>query len=98
MGVSRVTWSTDAAFIATKSDQMPHNVWIWATETMTLYAVVSFIQPVRNVRWDPVHCRLGVCSGENRVYLWSTEGVSWIDIPVGTRLARIHWCSCCSQH
>ncbi|TYZ58098.1 hypothetical protein PybrP1_006690 [[Pythium] brassicae (nom. inval.)] len=81
MGISRVAWSSDSAFIATKSDQMPHNVWIWATETMTLHSVVSLIQPVRNVRWDPVHCRLAMCSGENRVYLWSTHGVSWIDVP-----------------
>lgn len=65
---------------------MPHNVWIWQTETMTLHSVVSLMQPVRNLRWDPVRCRLAICSGENRVCLWSLEGVSWVDIPVGTYL------------
>lgn len=94
MGISRVAWSSDSAFLATKSDQMPHNVWIWATETMTLHSVVSLIQPVRNVRWDPAHCRLALCSGENRVYLWSTHGVSWIDIPDGScALFMGEWCS-----
>lgn len=90
MGISRVSWSSDAAFVATKSDQMPHNIWIWQTETMTLHAVVSLIQPVRNLRWDPVHTRLALVSGENRVYLWTPPGgVSWVDIPVGTYVAGV---------
>uniref|UniRef100_K3X4Q4 Anaphase-promoting complex subunit 4 WD40 domain-containing protein n=1 Tax=Globisporangium ultimum (strain ATCC 200006 / CBS 805.95 / DAOM BR144) TaxID=431595 RepID=K3X4Q4_GLOUD len=82
MGIGRVLWSADAAFLASKSDQMPHNVWIWRMETMTLHSVVSLMQPVRSLRWDPVNCRLAICSGENRVHLWSPGGVSWVDIPV----------------
>lgn len=84
MGVSRVVWSFDSTFVATKSDQMPHNVWIWQMDTMKLHSVVQLIQPVRSFRWDPITSRLALCSGESRVHLWTPEGVSWIDIPVGT--------------
>ncbi|ETP35808.1 hypothetical protein F442_16138 [Phytophthora nicotianae P10297] len=81
IGISRVVWSADSAFIATKSDQMPYNVWIWRTESLTLHSVVSLLESVRSLRWDPVHSRLAITSGENRVHLWSTEGISWINIP-----------------
>ncbi|KAH7488376.1 WD repeat-containing protein WRAP73 [Phytophthora ramorum] len=82
MGISRVVWSGDSAFIATRSDQMPYNVWIWRTQSLTLHSVVSLLESVRSLRWDPVHTRLAITSGENRVHLWSVEGISWIDIPI----------------
>ncbi|KAG7378232.1 WD repeat-containing protein wrap73 [Phytophthora pseudosyringae] len=81
IGISRVVWSADSAFIATRSDQMPYNVWIWRTESLTLHSVVSLLESVRSMRWDPVHTRLAITSGENRVHLWTTEGISWVDIP-----------------
>lgn len=83
IGVSRVAWSSDSSFIATKSDQMPHNVWIWHVETMRLHSVISLLQPVRNFRWDPTQLRLAVCSAEGRVHLWSPRGISWIDVLTG---------------
>ncbi|DAZ96823.1 TPA: hypothetical protein N0F65_007084 [Lagenidium giganteum] len=92
LGISRVLWSPDSAFLATKSDQMPHNVWIWDTSTMTLHSVVALIRPVRSFRWDPVNNRLAVCSGDHRVYLWSVEGVSWIDLPsVDFKVLLLRW-------
>jgi hypothetical protein len=84
IGVSRVLWSFDSAFLATKSDQMPHNIWIWETETMKLHTAISFIHSVKAFRWDPTTSRLAICAGDNRVYLWSTDGISWVDIPSGT--------------
>ncbi|OWZ10725.1 hypothetical protein PHMEG_00016381 [Phytophthora megakarya] len=80
IGISRVMWSTDSAFIATKSDQMPYNAWIWHTESLTLLSVVSLLESIRSLQWDPVHTRLAITSGGNRVYLWTTEGISWVDI------------------
>ncbi|KAG6613741.1 WD repeat-containing protein WRAP73 [Phytophthora cinnamomi] len=81
IGISRVVWSTDSAFIATRSDQMPYNVWIWRTESLTLHSVVSLLEAVRSLRWDPVQARLAITSGQNHVHLWTPEGISWIDIP-----------------
>ncbi|KAG2528402.1 hypothetical protein BBO99_00003226 [Phytophthora kernoviae] len=83
IGISRVVWSANSTFLATKSDQMPYNVWIWRMETLTLHSVVSLLESVRSLRWDPVHTRLAITSGENRVHLWSMNGISWIDIPIG---------------
>lgn len=88
MGVGRVLWSEDSTCVATKSDQMPHNLWVWQTETMKLHCLLSFMQPVRLFRWDSNSCRLAVCTSTNRVYIWSFDGISWIDIPNGTRLFR----------
>lgn len=83
IGISRVAWSANSAFIATKSDQMPYNVWIWLTESLTLHCTISLLESVRSVQWDPVHIRLAITSGGNHVYLWTPEGVSWVDIPIG---------------
>ncbi|KAG1687020.1 hypothetical protein DVH05_005760 [Phytophthora capsici] len=92
IGISRVVWSADSAFIATKSDQMPFNVWIWRTESLTLHSVVSLLESARSLRWDPVHTRLAITSGENRVHLWTPEGISWIDIPtVSFQALGLHW-------
>ncbi|POM78250.1 YVTN repeat-like/Quino protein amine dehydrogenase [Phytophthora palmivora] len=92
IGISRVMWSADSAFIATKSDQMPYNVWIWRTESLTLHSVVSLLESVRNLRWDPVHTRLAITSGENRVHLWTTEGISWVDIPTESfQVYNLQW-------
>ncbi|GLE00672.1 hypothetical protein PINS_up009460 [Pythium insidiosum] len=81
IGIGRALWSFDSQFLVTKSDQMPHNVWIWQTETMTLYATISFIDPVKAFRWSSTANQLALCSGGNRIFLWTIEGVSWIDIP-----------------
>ncbi|TMW64402.1 hypothetical protein Poli38472_013024 [Pythium oligandrum] len=83
LGISRALWSCDSAFVATRSDQMPHNVWLWETETMKLHTAISFIHAVKALRWDPTSRRLAICSGDNRVYLWSADGISWVDIPAG---------------
>lgn len=63
---------------------MPYNVWIWRTESLTLHSVVSLLESVRSLRWDPVKNRLAITSGQNRVHLWTPEGISWVDIPNGT--------------
>ncbi|CAH0522608.1 unnamed protein product [Peronospora belbahrii] len=92
IGISRVAWSPDSAFIATKSDQMPYNVWIWRTENLTLHATISLLELVRSLQWDPVHIRLAITSGENHVHLWTMKGVSWIDIPIESFQARgLQW-------
>ncbi|CEG35243.1 Uncharacterized conserved protein WDR8, contains WD repeats [Plasmopara halstedii] len=81
IGKNQVLWSADSSYLASKCDQMPYNVWIWQTETLQLHSVVSLLESVRSFRWDPTHTRLAITSGVNRVYMWTTEGVSWIDIP-----------------
>ncbi|CAI5718022.1 unnamed protein product [Hyaloperonospora brassicae] len=92
IGISRAVWSADSAYIATRSDQMPYNVWIWRMESLTLFATVSLLQSVKSLRWDPLHTRLAITSGENRVYLWTTEGMSWVDIPTKSFQARgLQW-------
>jgi WD40 repeat protein len=81
MGLSRVVWSFDSSFIAIKSDSMPCYVWIWHTETLKLHAMLSFLHAVTSLRWDPEENRLAIAAGENRVHLWTKEGISWIDVP-----------------
>ena len=41
MGIQRAIWSADSRYIATKSELMPHNIWIWSVQDVTLAAVLS---------------------------------------------------------
>lgn len=41
MGIQRAIWSADSRYIATKSELMPHNVWIWNVPDVTLAIVLS---------------------------------------------------------
>ncbi|TDH67735.1 hypothetical protein CCR75_006733 [Bremia lactucae] len=92
IGISRIVWSADSAFLASKSDQMPYNVWIWRADTQMLHSVVSLLECVRNMRWDPVSSRLAITSGNGRVYFWANETVSWVDITIDSFQALgIQW-------
>lgn len=46
------------------------------------------IEPVASVAWDPHHHRLAVVTGGERVYLWTEEGASFVQIPLPDFNAR----------
>ncbi|CCI44373.1 unnamed protein product [Albugo candida] len=84
MGIQRAIWSADSRYIATKSELMPHNIWIWNVPDVTLAIVLTLLQPVRSFQWHTELTTLAIVTGGRRVYLWSADSaISWIDIPFG---------------
>lgn len=91
-GVGVVSWSHDSQFIASRNDSMPHSVWIWSAESMTLQSVVVLLGTIKALHWSPTANRVAFCSGDARVYIWAMSGASWIDVPTENfRIMNLMW-------
>ena len=81
MGI--LSWSFDGRFLASRNDSVPNGLWIWDMTLMRLHSVIVLLDSIRSMKWDPISHRLALCATNNRVYLWTTLGTSWIHIPAG---------------
>ncbi|GIQ84567.1 hypothetical protein KIPB_006086, partial [Kipferlia bialata] len=52
-GVSCPEWSPDDLYIATHNQNMPHAVWIWSVDQLSLRAVILQSTPVSSFKWAP---------------------------------------------
>ena len=54
--------------------------------------MVTLLSPVRSFKWDPRRYRLGICSGSDKLYLWSPEGASVVAVPTkGFAVRSLAW-------
>ena len=83
-----MAWSGDGTYLATRNDNAPTAVWIWDVSRLELCAVLLQIEHVKSVAWDPHHHRLAVVTGGERVYIWTPEGASFVQIPLPDFVAR----------
>lgn len=93
LGVGTVAFSPDSRFIATRNDNMPSVVWIWDVPNLRLSVVLIQTGHVREIKWDPTQCRLGICTGNGKLYLWSPAGCVSVTVPVEKTFTvqRIYW-------
>ena len=50
------------------------------------------LDAIRSAKWDPTRNRIAICTGNNRVYFWSKEGTSWIEVPSdGLAVIGLRW-------
>mmetsp|Transcript_17342 Transcript_17342/g.33382 ORF Transcript_17342/g.33382 Transcript_17342/m.33382 type:complete len:435 (-) Transcript_17342:1765-3069(-) len=82
LGIGTVAWSGDNRYLVTRNDNMPTTVWIWDMSRLELATVLIQIDPVKSIDWDPVHCRLALCTGGPKIFLWAPEGSSCVHIPL----------------
>ncbi|KAF0980699.1 hypothetical protein FDP41_013182 [Naegleria fowleri] len=80
-GIGLMDWSCDSKYLCTRNDSMPNTLWIWETSKLSLCSLVIQTQPIRQAQWDPVHPRLAICTGNGKIYIWSKEGCSCVDVP-----------------
>jgi hypothetical protein len=89
IGTSMMEWSADGRFLLTKDDNMPNVLWVWETIVLQLKAVLIQIDAIKCAKWDPVHSRLALCTGNGRLYMWSVDGASCVEVPAGSCLPTI---------
>jgi len=82
LGVGFQAWSPDSHYLATKCDANPSALWIWETMRLSLYSLVVQDAPILSAVWDPTQSRLALCTGNNKVYFWSCNGCSCVDVPM----------------
>lgn len=82
IGISAMAFSADNRYLATKNDNMPQSVWVWDMQRLSLLAVLEHASPVRCFAWDPRTPRLALCTGNTKLYLWSSTACASIKVPV----------------
>lgn len=91
-GVSRIAWSFDDRFLATSDARTPRAVWIWDMVNIELCAVLVQMERVATFEWDPRANRLAIVTGSERVYVWSPDGASFVQIPLpGFTAKTLSW-------
>ena len=83
-GVSRIEVSHDSRFAATKCLTSPRCVWIWDLVEMSLNSLLVQSGEIADLRWNPHSHNLNICSGANRLFLWSPKGASVCQVPTAT--------------
>ena len=80
---SCIAWNRDGNVLVTRSDMMPHCVWLWDMERLLLLSVLHLRNAVRSVSWEAVggDARLAVASGGRQLYLWTHAGASTVAVP-----------------
>lgn len=81
LGVGHVAFSQDNRYLATKNDNMPNALWLWDVSKLCLSALLLQTSSVRAFQWDPKQPRLAVCTGNNKLYLWSPAGCVSVVVP-----------------
>ena len=82
-GVQKMEWSYTTHYLASKCDQMPTAVWIWDMTTLELASVLIHLNPVKSFKFSPNTNDLYIVTGSGRVYTWSPQGASVIELPQG---------------
>lgn len=82
LGVGILAFSFDCKYIYTRNDNMPCTLWIWDVQKLKLSAVITQGTAIKYVEWDPRQSRLALCTGTNRLYMWSPAGSLSVEVPV----------------
>lgn len=81
-GIGIASFSKDCKYMFTRNDNMPTTLWIWDIQKLALCAAVIQSAPIKHVEWDPVETRLALCTGKNKLYMWSPAGSLCVEVPV----------------
>ncbi|CAK8694465.1 unnamed protein product [Clavelina lepadiformis] len=82
IGVGWLEFSPDNKFLATIDDSMKTAVHIWSMLKLSLYVVLLQASPIKCARWDPHTSRLALCTGNDKLYLWSPSGSVSVQVPI----------------
>eukprot|EP00466_Bigelowiella_natans_P020800 jgi/Bigna1/49573/estExt_Genewise1.C_510121 len=82
LGVGLLDWSVNDKFILTRNDNMPHTLWVWNMRLLSLNSIIKHNGSIRCAKWDPLRQRLMLCTGRDKLYMWSQEGCSIINVPL----------------
>ncbi|KAF0301546.1 WD repeat-containing protein WRAP73 [Amphibalanus amphitrite] len=89
--VSRVLFSPDSQYVATRCDAVPECVWIWATATLSLHTLLVQRAAIRDLIWSPSGSRLALCTGGRYLFLWSPEQSSTCRAPADVAVTQLLW-------
>ena len=82
LGISSIEFSSSGRYVSTINDTMPNLLFIFDFKPIFHLAYVLIqIQPIRYIKWEPKRDHLALCTHNNRLYIWSAQGASSINLP-----------------
>lgn len=81
IGISLLAFSCDNKYLATKNDNMPNALWIWDVQKLCQAVLMLQVGHIKSVQWNPVKTQLALCTGNNKLYLWSPAGCVSVEVP-----------------
>ncbi|ELU06120.1 hypothetical protein CAPTEDRAFT_5701 [Capitella teleta] len=81
VGIGALAFSANSRYFYTRNDNMPNALWVWDVQKLAQRVVLLQESPITNVEWDPCQSRLALCTGNNRVYMWSPAGCLSVQVP-----------------
>ncbi|XP_071487099.1 WD repeat-containing protein WRAP73-like [Diadema antillarum] len=81
IGISLLSFSPDNRYMVSKNDNMPNALWIWDVQKLAQSAMLLQVGNIKVAKWDPCRARLAVCTGNNKLYLWSPDGCLSVEVP-----------------
>lgn len=74
LGIGKVLFSYDGAYLATRNDNFPTTIWIWDVLKLCLVALIVQAENNTCITWNPRKTCLALSSGSPKIVLWSPEG------------------------
>ena len=80
-GIGIMEWSIGERLLLTRNDNMPTICWIWDMKNLCLHAVLMQRYAIIDAKWDPLQLRLVICTAEDKLFLWTPDGASTVNVP-----------------
>ena len=73
IGISKMAFSYDNYFLATKNDNMPNVLFIWDLNSMNLQTVLIHLNEVVYFKWSKNKDILFICTNNNNLYYYTLD-------------------------
>ena len=91
MGIRKVEYSYDSAFMATKNDNMPNTLFIWEMMGMNLHTVIIQLREITDFKWSPNYHILFILSGCSNLYYFTLDSIYVAELPVTFTANEVIW-------
>ena len=81
IGVSKMAFSFDNIFLATKNDNMPNLVFIWDLNQMNLQTVLIHLNEVTYFKWSKNKNMLFISTNNNKLYYFTLDSCKILQLP-----------------
>ena len=73
IGISKISFSYDNYFLATKNDNMPNVLFIWDLNIMNLQTVLIHLNEILYFQWCKNKNILFICTNNNKIYYYTLD-------------------------
>ena len=80
IGVSKMSFSFDNNFLATKNDNMPNVLFIWELNLMNLYTVLIHLNEVIYFNWSKNQNYLFISTNNNKLYYFTLDSCKILEL------------------